>query len=195
MSKLLLSTTSFQKSLDLATQLIPVSLPGNVYLFTGESPYLSTLIQEIADRFALVGPIRLIVGGNRFSTDHLALLLSGRIDQIYAVLDRIQLSRAETCYQMLHALQHTQAGSEPLIVMDLLQTFYDENLTLGEVKGVLGDCMTQVQRISHASPVVISSARQQDKPQLIEMLWGACDQVLELNLPPESTQGSQPKLF
>ena len=195
MSKLLLSTTSFQKSLDLATQLIPVSLPGNVYLFTGESPYLSTLIQEIADRFALVGPIRLIVGGNRFSTDHLALLLSSRIDQIYAVLDRIQLSRAETCYQMLHALQHTQAGSEPLIVMDLLQTFYDENLTLGEVKGVLGDCMTQVQRISHASPVVISSARQQDKPQLIEMLWGACDQVLELNLPPESTQGSQPKLF
>src|SRR3972149_3757818 len=195
MNKYYLSTTSFQKSLEIATQLIPVTSSGGVYLFTGASPYLSTLIQEIADRFALVGPIRLIVGGNRFSTDHLALLLSGRIDQIYAVLDRIQLSRAETCYQMLHALQHTQAGSEPLIVMDLLQTFYDENLTLGEVKGVLGDCMTQVQRISHASPVVISSARQQDKPQLIEMLWGACDQVLELNLPPESTQGSQPKLF
>jgi hypothetical protein len=44
----------------------------------------------------------------------------------------VRLSRAFTCYQMLALLAETPAGGPPTLVLDLLDTFYDESVPLHE---------------------------------------------------------------
>ena len=72
-------------------------------------------------------------------------------------LARIRLSRAFTCYQMVELLADTPADGLPTLVIDLLATFYDDNVQLTESQRLLSDCIPHLQRLSQFAPVVVSA--------------------------------------
>ncbi|MCJ7550699.1 MAG: hypothetical protein MUQ30_13580, partial [Anaerolineae bacterium] len=72
-------------------------------------------------------------------------------------LARIRLSRAFTCYQMVELLADTPADGMPTLVIDLLATFYDDNVQLTESQRLLFVCIPHLQRLSQFAPVVVSA--------------------------------------
>jgi hypothetical protein len=134
---------------------------GNWLLVVGPRAICPTLLALTA-RLAEAGPVRVVDGGNRFNVYTVARAARGRSE----VLNRITVSRAFTCYQVLTMLEHASATlvaetadgglvpprlaraiPVPFIVLDLLSTFYDESVQAGERKRLLRACITHLERL------------------------------------------------
>jgi hypothetical protein len=103
------------------------------------TPLLSNLFR-LAER----GPLIVLDGGNRFNAYLVARGAHGRTE----LLERITLSRAFTCYQMLTLLETTHSLPIPILALDLLNTFYDESVRVNERRRLLERCITHLDRLS-----------------------------------------------
>lgn len=175
--------------------LVRSARPGQIYLIAGNGRSIWPHTQMVADVLGILGPLHIILGGNRYTLDYLPVLLGRRVIDIYTILNQIKVSRAETCYQMLDALKKTPAGNTPLIVMELLSSFYDENLSNEEVTGVLNSCVAALIRLSKNTPIIITADPDDRRPELIALLYNLADAVVEMapNTKPENDL--QPDLF
>lgn len=154
--------------------------PGESYLLSGERRLVWQVGQELADKVAIQGPLRLILGGNRYSVDRLPILLGDQAHRIYEVLNRIQLTRAETAYQMLHALEVTPVESTPIFIADFLDSFYEQALDVAEVTRLVRRCLGHMRRLNAGAPLFISAAFSTERPALLELLQTQCDYQLQL---------------
>jgi hypothetical protein len=109
------------------------------------------MLQAIA-RLGQAGQMRVLDGGNRFNAYTVARLVQGQPE----ILGRITVSRAFTCYQMLSLLGNTAASAYPFIVLDLLNTFYDESVQAGERKRLLRECITHLERLGQRAGGAVS---------------------------------------
>ncbi len=165
-------------------------LPGDLLLVL--APHAGGAIMwELIARLASRGAVRLLDGGNRFDVYKCNLAvgqaLGGRTADLPAVLERIHLSRAFTCYQVVTLLESTPAEPVPTLVLDLLSTFYDENVSTAESLRLLQECIAQLQRLSRLAPVAVSirPGPPESRPELLNAALAAASQVwrLEPNLP------------
>jgi hypothetical protein len=107
------------------------------------------------------------------------------------LLERIQIARAFTCYQMLTLLEEMPTARLPILVLDLLATFYDENISIGEAIRLVKGCALHLQRLSDQAPVVVSIRSPHrhspaDERQILrEILQAAVQRVWEIEISPE----------
>jgi hypothetical protein len=170
------------------TLLNPV--PGDLLLVL--APHAGGAIMwELIARLACRGTLRLLDGGNRFDVYKCNLAvgqaLGGQTADLPSVLERIRLTRAFTCYQLVALLKSTPAQPVPTLVLDLLSTFYDENVSTEESLRLLQNCIAHLQRLNRLAPVAISirPGPPESRPELLNAMLEAADQVwtLEPNLP------------
>ena len=83
------------------------------------------------------GPLTVLDGGNCFPFYRIARLLRAYTNESALGTGRLFIHRAFTCYQMLALLELTQALPQPCLVLDLLGTFYDEQIPEWEVSRLL----------------------------------------------------------
>jgi len=124
---------------------------GGWILLAGACSMNSTMLTAIA-HLGERGAVRVLDGGNRFNAYTVARAAHGRPD----ILERITVSRAFTCYQMLSLLESTPAIPAPFVVLDLLNTFYDESVQAGERKRLLQACISHLHRLGQAAGGVVS---------------------------------------
>jgi hypothetical protein len=159
-----------------------------------------------AARLALLTPLRVLDGGNRFNAREVARILRGlNAPDLYAALARIRLARAFTCYQMLALLEETLPGPHPTLIIDLLDTFYDESASLEERRRLVENCLVHLRSLSFLAPVVASvrppAPARSDPTGLLEMVQQAADSLWFQEDMPEtiktrrSAPPSQPGLF
>lgn len=172
-------------------------LPGNLLLVM--APHAGgALMWELIARLACRGVLRLLDGGNRFDVYRcnlaIAHALDGQTAGLSATLERIRLARAFTCYQLAVLLKDTQAQPIPTLVLDLLSTFHDENVSTAESLRLLRVCITHLQRLNQLAPVAISvrPGPPGSRPELLEVLLGAAGQVWTLE---PSLAEPPPRLF
>jgi hypothetical protein len=115
---------------------------GNWLLVMGPRAICPTLLMMIA-RLAEEEPVRVVDGGNHFNVYPLARAVGGRTE----ILERIQVSRAFSCHQMLATLESLSSEPVPFVVLDLLRTFYDQNVWAGERKRLLRLCLAHLDRL------------------------------------------------
>lgn len=120
-------------------------------LLAGPHSMNSTILTAIA-RLGERGAVRVLDGGNRFNAYTVARAAHGRPE----VLERITVSRAFTCYQVLSLLEGTPAIQFPFVVLDFLSTFYDESVQVGERKRLLRACISHLNRLEQAAGGVVS---------------------------------------
>lgn len=152
------------------------------------------LMLDLAARLALNAPLRVLDGGNQFNAYPVARTIRRYTANLTAVLEAIQLSRAFTCYQMAALLADTLPQPTPTLVLDLLSTFYDENVRLPESQRLLEVCLLRLQQLSRQAPLIISVRPPTACPErtcLLESLQGAVDQVWEIPAPPEPALPAQ----
>lgn len=146
---------------------------------------------DLIARLACRGALRLLDGGNRFDVYRCNLAvghaLGGQTADLPPVLERIHLSRAFTCYQLVALMKETPTQQVPTLVLDLLATFYDENVSTTESLRLLRICLAHLQRLNRLAPVAISvrPGPPESRSELLDVLLKAAGQVwtLEPNLP------------
>ena len=148
----------------------------------------AALMLELAARLALAGPVRVLDGGNRFNVYPLARALRRRTYALDAALARIHLARAFTCYQLAGMLAEMPGDGRPTLVLDLLATFYDENVSLAEAQRLLQGCVPHLQRLCQHAPVVVSAKPPAplcpQRMPLLESLQDAASQAWQLEALP-----------
>jgi hypothetical protein len=182
------------------------------------APLLSNL-HRLAER----SPLTVLDGGNRFNAYLVARGARGQTD----LLERITVSRAFTCYQMLTLLESTPAplascqpvpaqarpgrdcaraaGSRPaalpprlILVLDLLNTFYDESVRVHERRRLLTGCIAHLDRLSRpAGGAVTVHPPAVPSPEAIEFVRMLEVHAADMYLPqqPPALPFAQPRLF
>jgi hypothetical protein len=126
-------------------------------------------LQFIAE-LAQSGPVRVLDGGNRFDLLSLNRELRRREAPLYAALERVQVARAFTCYQMAALLEGRAQGGVPTLVLNLLATFLDENASLGERLRLLDICLFSLRKKASRAPVlVVLHPQPSEEPFLIRV--------------------------
>jgi hypothetical protein len=172
------------------------------------TPLLSNLYR-LAER----GPLTVLDGGNRFNAYLVARGARGQSE----LLERITVSRAFTCYQMLTLLETTPAllascqqdGARaarsrpaalprPILVLDILNTFYDESVKVHERRRLLTGCIAHLNRLSRpAGGAVTVHPPAVPSPEAIEFVRMLEAHAADMFLPeqPLALPISQPRLF
>ena len=136
-------------------------------------------------QLALRQPVRVVVGGNRFQAHTLARHIRRHTVHLEAVLGRIQVARPLTCYQTVSLFAQMAAAPEPLLILDLLQTFADENISSLESYRLLYLVVDHLHRLRRAAPVIVTlkPPPQPERAGLVTILKALADVVL-LSTPP-----------
>lgn len=158
---------------------LPELLPGQLALMVVDRP-ASLLLPALIARLALRTRLRVIDAGNCFAAFAIARELRRATPDLEAALKRIQVRRAFTCYQALAMLEDTPAETFPVVILDLLCTFYDENVRLVERQRLLMRCTQALQRIGRQAPVGVVVYQRPERPEtplLLKTLERAAGQV------------------
>ena len=177
---------------------LPEPSPGCIWLVLGQHAARQPML-DLAARLAQRGTLRVLDGGNSFNAYTVARSLGRELGagdkKLENALKRISVARSFTCYQMLTLLSETPAAPCPTLVLDLLATFYDENVELYESQRLLENCIEHLLRLSRLAPLVVSarplvaSQPVQDRSCLVQTLEAAAHQVLyQAGSPPVDPQ-------
>lgn len=153
----------------------------------------SVPILELIARLALLRPVQVIVGGNRFDVHQLVRIIRRHTVHLDPTLERIHQARPFTCFQVLNLLAETQPTT-PLIALDLLTTFYDENISDSESIRLVGIVTGHLQRLSRQAPVLVTlqTPATAARPGLIKRIQNIADQLYIYEVPGKTIQ---PPLF
>jgi hypothetical protein len=144
-------------------------------------------LQFIAD-LAQSGPVRVLDGGNRFDLLTLNRELRRRELPLYAALERVQVARAFTCYQMATMLEEPAPKGIPTLVLNLLATFHDENASLTERLRLLEICLYCLNKNARHSPVLVALHPQPDEEPFLVRVRDAANRVWVFEPPQPAAQ-------
>ena len=126
MEKYSYPTVDYDRNMDHSLQLSPRQL----HLVLAPHHAQRQMMTILTARLALTGRVRLVDAGNCFDGYGLARQLRQQTSYWQAALERVSVARAFTCYQVETLLTEMVANFSPVLVLNLLDTFYDENVKL-----------------------------------------------------------------
>ncbi len=150
-----------------------------------------TLIAELGVR----GAVTILDGGNRYRPYQVATLLRRKTVNISTAANRLFSRRAFTCYEMNTLLGSTPSLNQPYVILDLLNTFYDDHVPAYEADRLLKSCLAQIQRLGLSGPVIVTLAPPlvEERGFLLEQVCRQADEVIIKEVP--ICQPAQPSLF
>ncbi len=167
-------------------------------LLWGTQAPTRTLLAAAAALAAGGASPRLFDGGNSFDGYFVARLARQWSAGPEAILRRIHLSRAFTCFQLAQLIEAAEPDPEPLFVLDLLATFYDESIPLRDTDRLLATTLTHLKRLASAGPVIVGARPPEtlvkERWTLLDRLETAADAIWMLRAPPPEPP-LQPRLF
>lgn len=153
----------------------------------------SASILELVVQLALLYPVRVIVGGNRFDSHQMARIVRRHTVHLDQILGRIEQARPFTCFQTVKLLEETRPMT-PLVALDLLATFYDENISDAESVRLVNITTAHLQRLGKQAPVLVTlrPSAATTRPSLVTLVQNIADQLYVYEPPVRTTQ---PPLF
>jgi hypothetical protein len=169
-----------------------VTEPGKVFLLYGDRFVFHLSLRMAAQAMMGGNPIVVVDGGNRFDVHALSRFArQHRVDPT-EFLNRIFISRGFTCYQMEQALIHRlpaflkKVHSRTALVFGLLDTFYDEQAPLREVREILRRLLASFQEMRLAGTSILvacleRSVAPRERNNLFAALKHGVDRVYKLD--------------
>lgn len=152
------------------------------YVVVGRHAAAERLL-ELAAQLALRAPLLVLDCGNRANPQALARSLRRFTNDPVGALQRIESARAFTCYQVVTLLEQTanRPVQKPVLIFDLLATFYDESVSYREGRRLLEYAISQIQAIRRSAPVVASASPPPSEfPQRLAFLSHLCNRAEEV---------------
>ncbi|HEX9388899.1 MAG TPA: hypothetical protein VF918_21415 [Anaerolineales bacterium] len=143
----------------------------------------------------LNGPLFVVSGDEWLPSFILPRILRGYTTDIKAITSRLRIVRASTCYRLFDSLAASDSKGEPILIMDFLHTFYDEDILLRTRLFKLRECCRELMRLAFYRPVIVMT--QQREAEEYEKFIPALSPFAEktLTLETEIEQVKQPALF
>lgn len=160
-----------------------LSIPetNQVYVIIGGRE-ASHRLQELAARLALRGPLLLLDCGNHANPLLLMRDLRRQTADPLPALENVRVSRAFTCYQVVALLERVASfpAPQPVLMLELLATFYDESVSFVEGQRLLKQCFACLNMLRRSAPLLISArpplADFPERHVFVEMLCDIADQ-------------------
>jgi hypothetical protein len=174
--------------------ILPVLKTGKLIILYTSDAAREESIALIAE-LGLRGPITIMDGGNRYKPYQVAMMLRRKTVDIRTAANRLFSRRAFTCYEMNTLLVSTPSLQRPYVILDLLNTFYDDHIPACEVSRLLDSCLEQIERLLMLAPVVVTLAPPlvEERAFLITRVCENSDEVLTVDIPVSPI--IQPALF
>jgi hypothetical protein len=159
------------------------------------------MLLRVSASLALHGPIRILDCGNRSDMHRVAKALRPLTNDPAAVMKRIDISRAFTCYQAEVLLGLNRGLTQtPVLVFDLLATYLDESVSKCEAERLMEDSLDHLKKMSKANPVLVSVSPlpsvAAERENLMQLLHASADNFVQLlDVPPAETASRQISLF
>jgi len=120
-------------------------------------------------------PLIVLDCGRQFDSSIVARAAGGRRE----IIDRISVQRAFICYEAVKLLERLPVGKTPILVLDFLSTFYDENVKIHTRKFLLENSLQHFQRLSRGAglAVTIRAQSSHDDPCLFRRLQSSAPRV------------------
>jgi hypothetical protein len=159
--------------------------PHQLHLVLASHHVQRQMMTLLTARLAAMGRVRLVDAGNCFDGYGLARQLRQETPRWQQALERVSVARAFTCYQVETLLAESVSDVSPVLVLNLLDTFYDENVNLNERLRLLKVSLGELQRLHRSAAVAVSTCfPAPDQPaDLLEMLTRAAGQVFTFEEP------------
>lgn len=141
--------------------------------FPSEEPLLDLVAQ-----LALVSKVQVVVGGNCFDAHKLARLVRRRTVALDETLERIGQTRPFTANQTVQLINELEPTT-PIIVLDLLTTFYDENISDVESVRLVRLAGERLYALGEQTAVIVTARKQptSGRAGLIKLLHGTANRV------------------
>ena len=152
-------------------------------------------ITELMAALCLRGPLYVLAGSDWLPSYGLTRLIRHRTHEVRQTLNHIRMARAFTCYQLLDLIANLRPDEEPLLILDFLNTFLNDDIPLPVRFRVLRQCCGHLQRLAFRKPVVIfvQGLKTENDEAFLAILTGSADEVLRIETEPERV--CQPALF
>lgn len=188
-----------------------IPAPGDGQILLVVTPYVGgQAVFDLVARLALQGALEVADGGNTFNAYHVARALRRQTQAYAQAMGRIRLSRAFTCYQLAALLADLERqpgasaspsgdavpplpgsaaqpvrGGVPLLALDFLNSFADQNVAVPERRRLLKECLARLRRMSGARPVGLwvraRTAAPEEMSEFLGLLERAAGRVWRLD--------------
>lgn len=150
---------------------------------------------DLIVRLILNGPLFIVSGDEWLPSFLLPRIIRGRTTQVKRIMDRLRTVRASTCYRLFDSLANVPSKGEPVLVMDFLHTFYDDDIPLRTRLFRLRECCRELKRLAFYRPVIVMTQEREgeDYEKFSPALFPIADQIVTLDSECEHIQ--QPALF
>ena len=153
---------------------------------------------ELISRWVLHGSFFIIVAGDWFvDHDDLRYSLFRYTNNFDEVLDRhLRLVRARTCFQLLDLLTEADNENQPVLILDPLHHFYNQDVDISTRDHVFEQCCQFTKRLSLSSPIaaLVPKLDIEDHKRYFPILAAVADEVISVDEASE-IQPSQGLLF
>jgi hypothetical protein len=143
----------------------------------------------------LKGPLFVVSGDEWLPSFILPRILRGYTTEIKEIASRLHTVRASTCYRLFDSLAGLQSKGDPILIMDFLHTFYDEDIPVRTRLFKLRECCRELTRLAFYRPVIVMTqeGEGEEYQKFIPALSPLAERMLTLET--ETEQVIQPMLF
>jgi hypothetical protein len=166
---------------------------GLILVLTAAKAHAETT--ELIAALTLRSPLFIVAANDWLPAYDLTRILRNGTPDIQHVTARLRTARASTCYRLLDILENLPSAGEPVLVLDFLETFYDQDVPLRVRFHKVRECCRQIERLALYRPVVVMTRQTltEDYESFSPILRSLADKVLYMG--PEVDPVSQPVLF
>jgi hypothetical protein len=152
-------------------------------------------ITELIAALVLRSSLFVVAANDWLPAYDLTRILRNRTPDVRHVTARLRTARASTCYRLLDILENLPPAGEPILVLDFLETFYDQDVPLRVRFHKVRACGRQLERLALYRPVILMTRQTptEDYESFSPVLRSIADRTLYIE--PEVAQVSQPALF
>jgi hypothetical protein len=152
-------------------------------------------IIELITQWVLRTPFFLIAAGDWLPDyDDVRYSVFRYTNDVNETLDRLRLVRARTCFQLLDLLTEADNQNKPVLILDFLHHFFNQDVDLSLRDKILSKCCQFVKRLSLSNPVSVIEPNQdtEDYKRFFPILASIADEIIsvEENLETEVSQGT-----
>ena len=150
---------------------------------------------DLIARLILNGPLFVISGDEWLPSFALTRTIRRHTTHMKEVMSRLHTARASTCYRLWDSLASIPSQGEPILVLELLHTFYDDNLPIYTRLFRLRECCRELARLAFYRPVLVMMREMagEDYEKFIPALSPIVNNTLTLES--EIERIKQPALF
>jgi len=173
--------------------IVPLSRKVTVVITPGRE---TEKITELIGALILRGTLYLMAGSDWVPAYALTRSIRRQTVHIREVMNGLRLARAFTCYQMLALLESAPPDHDPLLVLDVMNTFFDQDIPLETRSRTFGRCCRHLQRLAVYRPVAVIAQKKlplSDFQEFEAQLAAITDQVVYMEAALERVL--QPALF